>query len=205
MSTPDHTTKSCTNCKVEYPCTAEYFPSNKRCRDGFDSWCHKCHSTASMRWQNDHIEQEKERKAKWAENNYDKKKSYDAGWIKDHPEYNRARVSRRRARKIGLPDTWTDNDEQRCLEYFDHKCAVCGRPRGLFHTLAMDHWIPLDSPNCPGTIPTNMIPLCHGRGGCNNSKGKKMPHEWLVTKFGERKAKQIEKRIIDYFESIVIQ
>src|SRR5581483_2176482 len=56
------------------------------------------------------------------------------------------------ARKRSLPDTFTERDWQRALEYWDYKCAVCGRPRGLWHTLAADHWIPLTAPDCPGTV-----------------------------------------------------
>src|SRR5512141_2961524 len=88
-------------------------------------------------------------------------------------------------RKRKLPDTFTDQDWQRALEYWDYKCAVCGRPRGLWHTLAADHWIPLSDPECPGTIPTYIVPLCHGEGGCNNSKRSRSPQAWLEAKLGE--------------------
>jgi hypothetical protein len=101
-------------------------------------------------------------------------------------------------RKRRLPDTFTEQDWQRALDYWDHKCAVCGRPRGLWHTLAADHWVPLTSPECPGTVPTNIIPLCHGEGGCNNSKGKKMPDAWLKQKLGPKQASQKQLEIDTY-------
>lgn len=103
------------------------------------------------------------------------------------------------ARKRSLPDTFTERDWQRALEYWGYKCAVCGRPRGLWHTLAADHWIPLTSPDCPGTIPTNIIPLCHGEGGCNNSKRSKMPEVWLISKLGKKDGSQKLVEIDIYF------
>lgn len=110
-----------------------------------------------------------------------------------------------RTRKRALPATFTKEQWKRSLDYFNHKCAVCGRDlTGLFHTAAADHWIPLTSPDCPGTIPTNIVPLCQdrkgGEGGCNNSKGNKDPSVWLISKFGKRKAAEVMKRIETYFE-----
>jgi hypothetical protein len=106
-----------------------------------------------------------------------------------------------------LPNTLTDAQWQFALSHFDHRCAVCGMSINLFVTLAADHWIPVSSPFCPGTIATNIIPLCHtkrgGIGGCNNSKGDSDPTEWLTAKFGGLKAKKIEKRIGLYFSLII--
>lgn len=126
-----------------------------------------------------------------------------------HRQENRERYrvyeANRRARKRALPDTLTPSDWQTALDYFNHTCAVCGRQRGLWHTLAADHWIPLVSPDCPGTIPTNIVPLCHGVGGCNNSKNDKHPETWLKEQFGDKQAKKILQRIGAYFESISIR
>lgn len=98
---------------------------------------------------------------------------------------------------------FTTADWERCLEYFNWSCAVCGRQlRDLFgeHTPSADHWIPLSSPDCPGTIPTNVVPLCHGKGGCNNSKGKKHPDTWLEQRFNKCQVKEVKERIERYFE-----
>lgn len=110
--------------------------------------------------------------------------------------------ARRKARQFGLPIAFTSRDWRHALNYFQGRCAVCGRPPGFWHTLAMDHWIPISSPDCPGTMAINIIPLCHGIGGCNNSKHDKPPEQWLIQNFGERKAKKILKRIHDYFDSL---
>jgi len=44
-----------------------------------------------------------------------------------------------------------------------------------------------------------MLILCHGIGGCNNSKNKKDPEIWLIKRFGTRKAATLLKRIAAYF------
>ena len=106
---------------------------------------------------------------------------------------------RRRARKRSLPDTFSKDDLHFMLTYWHHACAVCGNQRGFFWTLQNDHWIPITDPRCPGTIATNMVPLCGGEGGCNNSKNKYDPHTWLMRRYGARKASVIEQRITTYF------
>jgi len=122
------------------------------------------------------------------------------------------RVSRiaynnRRARKLSLPDTLTSEQWQYALNYFGGRCAICDRQlNDIFgeFTAAADHWIPLsyEGDDNPGTVAGNIIPLCHGVGGCNNSKSNTMPDEWLERQFGKRKAKQIAAKIQDYFDSL---
>lgn len=108
---------------------------------------------------------------------------------------------RRRARKRSLPDAFSVEDKLFALDYFHYCCAACGRPQGFWHTLAMDHWIPLSNPDCPGTVPENMVPLCHGIGGCNNTKHDKNPEEWLAKYFSKRKAREIARRVQEFFET----
>jgi hypothetical protein len=106
------------------------------------------------------------------------------------------------ARKLSRPNDFTSEDWKFALDQFNHQCAICGRPTGLLHRIALDHWIPLASKDCPGHIPTNVVPLCHGVGGCNNSKINKDPEEWLIKKFGKRKAKAILARIHEFFSKV---
>lgn len=124
----------------------------------------------------------------------------------------KAVVQRRNARERGLPATLTGEEWGRALDYFQYRCAVCGRPAGLWHVIAADHWIPVSNAKCPGSVATNMIPLCHSRKGspsgepsCNNSKGARLPDEWLVERFGKRRGKQILKRIVNYFEWVKLE
>ena len=126
-------------------------------------------------------------------------------YIRSRPEITRAAYAKRKARKLNLPDTLTATELYRALKYFNGCCAVCGRQlKDLFgdHTFAADHWIALSDPrpDNPGTVATNMIPLCHGVGGCNNRKHNSDPHEWLHQKYSARKARQIIARIEAYFE-----
>ena len=68
----------------------------------------------------------------------------------------------------------------------------------------MDHWIPASdpSPDNPGTVPTNIIPLCHGIDSCNQSKSNKSAATWLTERYGPRKAAVILTRIEGYFASL---
>lgn len=125
-----------------------------------------------------------------------------AAWRKANPEKHCANQQRRRARELQLPATFTSEDWDKAIAHFKGCCAVCGRPPGLWHYLAMDHWIPISDPTCPGTIPENIVPLCHGEGGCNNSKSNRDPLEWLMLMFGERKARRKLAEIQAYFDSL---
>jgi len=112
---------------------------------------------------------------------------------------NTATSQRRRARKRSLPNTFSSADWQHAVEYFGGCCAICGRPPGLWHTLAADHWIPI-SRGGP-TAPDNIVPTCHGVNGCNNVRRNKLPAEWLIEKFGTRKGRAILKRIEAFLDS----
>ena len=112
-----------------------------------------------------------------------------------------ARV-RRRAREYALPDTLTAEQWGRALDYFNGCCAVCGRQlNDLFgtHYVSADHWIPLAKPGCPGTTADNIVPLCHGIGGCNNRKHYSLPEQWLKRMFGTKQANKVLKRVETYF------
>lgn len=107
-----------------------------------------------------------------------------------------------RAAKRGLPNGFTYDQWVRCLEYWGYKCAVCGSPSGFWHTLAPDHWVAVK--NNGATIADNIIPLCHskkdGYNCCNNSKQDTEAEIWLISRYGQRKANQILKKIKSYFE-----
>ncbi len=119
----------------------------------------------------------------------------------------RANRQIRRARLLSLPKDYSATDWQKAIEYFGGCCAVCGRQPEPPLTLAADHWIPLAKGGA--TIPTNIVPLCHSlKGGarsCNRNKWHKDPYQWLVEKYGELKAQEIERRIQGYFSWLVKQ
>jgi len=171
-------------------------------------------------------------KSNWLENNRDKRRKIANRYVeknrdrlnqetrekrKNNPgafseTSKRSRVKRRVARNIewqrreaikaNLPSDFTTDDWNFALNYFNGRCAACGRPPAFFHRLDMDHWIPLSNPDCPGTVPTNIIPLCGGVGGCNQQKHASDPHEWLIKKFGKKSAGAISNRIHKYFSLV---
>lgn len=121
-----------------------------------------------------------------------------------NPQVFRASWHRYRARKLALPDTFTAQDWLRCLDYWHYCCPVCGRQlRDLFatHKPAADHWIALTDPrpDNPGTVPENIVPLCHGQDGCNNKKKDRDPETWLARHYKPAQVKAILARINAYF------
>lgn len=109
---------------------------------------------------------------------------------------------RNRSRKLALAfarGDFTPQDWERCLAYWGNACAVCGVTSEI-RSIAADHWIPL----CVGgkTDKLNIIPLCHGVGGCNNRKSKRLPEEWLTAQVGADMAQSIIEQVSAYFASI---
>lgn len=124
-------------------------------------------------------------------------------WQVQNPERFRANQERRDRRKRSRPIDFTEMDWQFAIDYFSGCCAACGRPFDTeSHKAVVDHWIPLASAACPGTIPTNIVPLCHGRDGCNNHKHDRDAIEWLTFQFGTHQAQQIMTRIQDFFSLV---
>jgi 5-methylcytosine-specific restriction endonuclease McrA len=129
----------------------------------------------------------------------DAKREQDALYYRNNRERYYVHAYNRRARKRSLPATFTRKDMKRALKYFNGCCAYCGQQRDFWDNLHADHFIPLSSPECPGTIPTNMLPACKH---CNLTKSNRAPDEWLVWKFGKRRAKSILARIQAYFDTL---
>lgn len=140
----------------------------------------------------------------WSEANIEKVREYrKSRGERRSPAQLRLKSQKRRTAKANKPNTWTEQQWLHCLDYFSGCCAVCGRPLGgLFHTAHADHWIAISNPDSPGTVARNMICLCGGRDGCNESKSNKDPIEWLIEKFGKREGNKIAKRVQAYFDSL---
>lgn len=117
----------------------------------------------------------------------------------------RARKRLARVRKLNLPINFTAQDWFNCLDVWFACCAYCGHQQGLLSgtKLTADHWIPvhpgykLETEN-PGTVKANIVPACLS---CNASKGNREPVQWLIGRFGKRKANEILKRVKGYFNS----
>ena len=97
-----------------------------------------------------------------------------------------------------MPNTFTDSDWRYALRWWWYRCAVCGK--WGFDILHRDHWIPVNAyPDCPGTIPENIIPLCKN---CNSSKSDKAPELWLHERYGEPIAQRKLARVNRYFRAV---
>jgi hypothetical protein len=109
---------------------------------------------------------------------------------------------RKTAKEKDLDDDFTALDWQFALNYFGHKCAVCGREASGTLTLARDHWIPYSKSG--SSHRNNIVPLCNRLpDGCNQRKNTLDPHIWLLRQYGETEALLIEQRIKAYFASII--
>lgn len=136
-------------------------------------------------WRLENIDRFRENQRRYQRDNRDKVNKWQSECYHNNLEKSRTRgrikALNRRARMKDLPNTLTPDQWDQVLNYFDQRCAVCGRlpseHEGL--TIAADHWIPVSDPNCPGTVIWNIVPLCHGNTGCNNSKSNQDPREWL--------------------------
>lgn len=216
MDTPEYTTKRCTRCGEEKPATAEYFSRGIAFKYGLRNICKPC----QIEYNREYVERNRDKVAEYkreyqrknrkrlaqnskrfAESNPEKIKVTQRAWKKKNPHYVRANYARYQARKRRLPVNFTPQNWQNCLEYWQHKCAVCGYSfnESKERKKHADHWIPLIHPTCPGTVPENMICLC---AKCNHSKNDALPNEWLSRRYDRDKCAIILKRIETYFEWI---
>lgn len=140
----------------------------------------------------------------WRSKNRERHNELNREWDKSHPESARRKSAKRRAIKRQAITRWTTTDERHALEYFDYKCAICGKSIGLWSMLVFDHWIPMAGGG--NNTPDNLVPICHskkdGQGTCNESKADRNPADWLTERYGKRKAKTILARIQAYFDSL---
>lgn len=187
----------CRTCQTVQPMDVSHF-SFRKDRNRYSTECRHCSRIRINAWCARNSEKRrlssKKHRIKYSSEERIRKRKYQ--------DQNRDKVNanthRYRARKQALPASFTAFDWNRAVNYFNGCCAVCGRPPGLWHKLAQDHWMPVALGGA--YTPDNIVPICDGIDGCNESKNKHLAHDWLIKKFGPRKAKIIETRIADYFE-----
>lgn len=192
-------TKTCPKCKLEKPLTSDFWHRNKNHSTGLDGICSDCRNEAQRKrynpvYQQEYYQDNKEHLRSLNKKNAEKRTSRKS---------KRQRYRERLFRLTSLPGDMTEQDWQSALSYFNGCCAICGEQMAdLFGTriAAIDHWIPIDSKDCPGTIVTNIVPLCHGDNGCNNKKRSMHPERYLTQYYSPKEAQQILDRIHTYFE-----
>jgi hypothetical protein len=215
--------KRCSVCSKVFPATLEYFHSDKTHADSLRTQCKVCRIEKVKQQRADNPEAGRVSRKKYYENhkeevkavvreyqhkNREKRNEYENQYWRENRERKQAKSHRRKAAKLNLPNTFSAADWERCLDYWGHRCAACGREPSEDVILSPDHWIALTDPRLdnPGTVPTNIVPLCNalkgGRGGCNNSKHKREAWVWLLERFGADEAAVILSRINAYFESL---
>lgn len=197
--------KRCHECHEWKPIEVS-FHANSLTPDGHSQKCKDCVKVYQQANKKRIISNTRE----WQKANPEKVSSHIKRWQKANPRKMKMAAIRRRSRKESLPTELTDYDWQQAIEYFNGCCAVCGRQlKDLFatHRAAADHWIPVsyEGADNPGTVPENIVPLCHGLDGCNNKKNAKLPDVWLKEQYGTRKANEILARINAYFEWVKSQ
>ncbi len=210
-------TKVCSVCGTEYPATREHFYPRKEARDGLRKDCRKCFDAKQNEWKARNADKVKEmgraKTARYRERNRDKVLANTREWkaankdkIRAHRETNREKYAiydqRRRQRVAGRLDDLTPDQWQSAIDFFGGCCAYCGRPPDLFRVLCVEHYIPISSPDCPGTTATNCLPVCSGLDGCNNKKHNKNPETWILRTFGKGKGAKILKQVREYFDSV---
>lgn len=184
--------KTCKKCNRKFPLTEQYFQRRKESKDGFRNECKQCRSEYLAKYRKENREKILESNKKYNEENKEKRieykvqnrkmlRQYDKFYRKNNPEkekvfrekyrkenrelYRVARM-RYRSKKNELPQTFTVEEWEMCLNHFNNSCAYCGKHQSeLEHKIEQDHFIPVTKQG--GYTVDNIIPACRS---CNASK-----------------------------------
>jgi hypothetical protein len=180
----------CTQGDHWLPATVEVFGRNKLRCDGLNPHCKQCTHVRGKAYRKAHPEHLK----RAAESN--KRRNQ----LESVRQERVRQVQERRKIKKSLPFSFTAEDSLRMKEYWNWKCAVCESNPGDQNPLCEDHWISIRDKDCPGTVSTNMLPLCRR---CNSSKGNRRPDLWLFEKYGYAIGQAKLNQIAAYFRTLI--
>lgn len=194
-------TKICSQCGISKPKTTEYFYKREVNKDGYYKRCKECMLAYDKEYRekqkkslleyrieykktNKDIIKEKDKKRyivnavknlKNKKKYYIENKSKISEYKKKYRQINldKLRVinNQREAKKKLLPYNYTSAQWGHTKEYFDFKCAYCGKES---NKLAQEHFIPLIK--CGEYTKNNIVCAC---GSCNSSKNDKNFFDWF--------------------------
>ena len=158
--------------KTQYSKNPEFFQSRNKEWYALNSEKVK---EASREWVKLNPERAKAIHDDWAKNNPEKVLESRREWAKNNSEKLKAKSSRRRALKANNGGSHTAEEWLSLKEYYGNKCLCCLRGEaeltavGLI--IAADHVKAIAEGGTDDI--SNIQPLCHGKGGCNNRKHTK--------------------------------
>lgn len=185
----------CYKCKEKYELNDDNFYRSSLNKEGFRTTCKNCDNEVNKIYKSNNKELTKKQWKNW----YAKNKEYISKYNREYRDKNIKRIKKynkeyqkqyrktakgktirkkhyhiREAKIKNLKYDFTEQDWLDCQNYFNFKCAYCGRDN---EKLTQDHFIPL---NNGGTYTkNNIIPCCFS---CNSSKQDKDFYEWYKTK-----------------------
>jgi hypothetical protein len=182
-------TKVCGRCHIEKD--IDDFSNDKYSIDGHHSLCKQCRSKHHKKYYKVKTNEILSVQKIWQTNNWKKFKQICRRWKQSE----RGRLldvwqhQRRKEIMEQLPYTFTEEEWQDCLKYFNYSCAYCGSKKNI----QQDHFISImnDGPYTKD----NMVVAC---GFCNPSKSDSDFFEWYPKqKFYNQER---EKMILEYLK-----
>jgi 5-methylcytosine-specific restriction endonuclease McrA len=181
--------KICYKCKQEK--SINEFGHNKTTLDGFDRVCKECNIKNFKRYCSENPESRRETERKWKRNNSKIYSNKIRRFILKHPEkkkkWDKINKAKRKEAMSQLPYNFTDEQWQECKEYFNNRCAYCGKEEKL----QREHFVSALKGG-PFTK-ENIVPAC---SICNLKKGDRDFFEWYSEQ--DFYSEQRENKILDY-------
>jgi hypothetical protein len=203
-------TKGCPVCKRILPLADFYFLKSGK----YSPQCSDCKAAYSKEYYHRDIETSRKRgkeqsakhfhkNALYRKQHYPEQRKRTDEWVSKNRDRVNAGINKRRALKAMLPYDLPLGKEFEIISRFDGRCAICGRAESKGRRIVLDHWIAIKAKvvNNPGTVESNLVPICHGITGCNNSKSNQLPLNWLKKKFGDE-GELIYDRIEKYLKAV---
>src|SRR5262249_17875320 len=133
----------CTRCGRTLTASTEFFPASKQRKSGLYSHCHTCCTNKAKGWAANHPQKRNAWKRGFYAKNRTRILKEQREFRISHPEIASLRAQlcngRRRARERQLPYAMGAHEWKRCIDYWEYRCAACGRSKGPGRKIAADH------------------------------------------------------------------